>query len=973
MSGSARFPKNLVAALLFLSGSTALVYELVWSKYLGNVLGNSGQAHAVVLATFMGGLALGASVFGRTADRVKSPLALYGLLELGVGLYALAFPAVLRVLEAGWLAVAPSVPEGLRVGPRLLVAALSLVVPTLLMGGTLPALVRHFAASLAGVRRELARLYAINSLGAALGAYIAGTRLVPAIGLSASATLAAGLNLLLAVAALALARSHPPALAGVREGDASGGDEVAYPRRAVRAALWGVLLSGFTSMLYQVTWIRLLSIVLGASTYAFTLILTAFILGIGLGSFWLMTRKEGVDSLRLYGRTQVALVVSLCVALPLYVRLPHLFHRAEWLLTRTLDAWPVFQGLTFAFCCAVLLIPTFFMGAAFPAAARVATAKVSEVGRQLGGVYLWNTVGTITGSALGGLVLMPWWGMEGNFVAGVVANLAAAALAFSAAPAKAKANARTPSSALSSVPWRALWPVGLAALLAVVVLGGMRGWAVRLSSIASIRMHQKPPDTYAELVRNMERDIRPVFYADDTFATVLVGDVPRDGHRFMKLNGKVDASNGSDVETQVVAGHLGVLLHAREPENVLLVGAGAAITAGSVLAHPVKHLDMVEISPAVIDGARLFKADNRNAVDDPRTHVHVDDAKTFMALASRKYDLVVSVPSNPWVAGVSGLFTRDFFQTVDRHLTDDGVLVQWIHTYESNEELIRLVVRTLRDTFPHATTWLGPHDLILVASRKPLVFDAARVAERMARTEAKKDLDRVDLHDVFALLSKQVHSDAGQLAFAGPGPINTDDHNVLEYASPIAFFLADLDVRVKDERRAPEGGPGLFLHDYLRNHPPTAEQAALLYRNIERFHAGNDPMVRGVATLWRSLAPDSPEAALAVGRAALAQNDLTMAASLLDPEVAKGGRSPELVAAWLQLVTARAWATRTVWTPVATDAALALGRDVAGQHPAHEGLQKALRGLCGALPQNACAKGSANAPKPPPVVTPGGP
>lgn len=943
MSSTARFPKNLVACLLFLSGATALVYELVWSKYLGNVLGNSGQAHAVVLATFMGGQALGAFVFGRTADRAKNPLALYGILELGVGLYALAFPYVLDVLGALWLSVAPAVPDGYRLGPRLLVSALSLLVPTLLMGGTLPALVRHFASSLTGVRYELARLYAVNSLGAAVGVFIAGTKLVPAIGLSSSANMAAGLNILLAFGALALARRFAPALAPGQAPSGDAGDEVSYPRIAVRAALIGVLLSGFTSMLYQVTWIRLLSIVLGASTYAFTLILTAFIMGIGLGSFWLMTRKGQVDSLRLFGRLQVALVASICVALPLYVRLPHLFRKAQWMMTRSLETWPLFQLLTFGFCCLVLLVPTFFMGAAFPAAARVATAKVSEVGRQLGGVYLWNTVGTITGSALGVLVLMPWWGMEGNFIAGVTANLIGAGLAFHAMPDRPKQ------------PARALWPVAAAAGLAVVVLGSMSGWAVRLSGIASIRSHQKPPDSYAKLVADTEAIIQPIFYQDDTFATVMVADAPADNLRFMKLNGKIDASNGGDVETQVVAGHLGALLHPREPKSVLLVGAGAAITAGSVLAHPVEHLDMVEIAPAVIDAARLFKADNRNAVDDPRTHVHVDDAKTFMALSPRKYDLVVSVPSNPWVAGVSGLFTRDFFQTVNQHLADDGVLVQWIHTYESNEDLIKLVVRTLRDTFPHATTWLGPQDLVLVASRKPLAFDAARVAERMLHPEVQKDLSRVGITDVFGLLSKQVHSEVGQLEFAGQGPINTDDHNLLEYASPIAFFVSNLDVRVKDERRAPEGADRLFLVDYVREHPPTAEQAAAVYRNIERYHAANDPMVRGAAAQWRSLAPDSPESALALGKAALAQQDLTLAASLLEPEVARGGRTPELVTAYLKLVTARIWASRTLWTPVGTQGeAVALGREVATRHPDDENLARALRSLCEALPSSAC-------------------
>ncbi|MFP2913010.1 spermidine synthase, partial [Pyxidicoccus sp. 3LFB2] len=429
--------------------------------------------------------------------------------------------------------------------------------------------------------------------------------------------------------------------------------------------------------------------------------------------------------------------------------------------------------------------------------------------------------------------------------------------------------------------------VAAAAGLAVVVLGGMQGWALRLSSITSPRIHERAP-SYEKLVASTERNTSPIFYKDDTFATVLVADMTGK-HRFMKLNGKVDASTGSDVETQVVAGHLGALLHPREPKNVLVVGAGAAITAGSVLAHPVERMDLVEISPAVIDAARLFKDANRNAIDDPRTHVHVDDAKTFMALAPRKYDIIVSVPSNPWVAGVSGLFTRDFFQTVDRHLADDGILVQWIHTYENRQELIQLVMRTLRDTFPHATTWLGPYDLVLVASRKPLTFDAQRLAARMAHPDVKADLARVDIHDAFALLSKQVHSEQGQLEFAGEGPINTDDDNILEYASPIAFFVGDQD-RFHDERRAPDGGSRLLIHEYMRQHPPTAEQFARLHRNMSRYHRVDDPLVRGVAAKWRELAPDSRDAAVALAKAALAQQDLSLAASLLEAEVARGGR-----------------------------------------------------------------------------------
>jgi spermidine synthase len=956
MHGSARFPKNIVSSFLFLSGATALVYELVWSKYLANVLGNSGQAHAVVLATFMGGLALGAYAFGRTADKVKNPLAMYGLLELGVGLYALIFPSVLSMLSSAYLAVAGSMPEGVRVVPKLVLASLSLVVPTMLMGGTLPALVRHFSSTLNQVQRELARLYAVNSLGACVGVFFAGTTFVPAMGLSASAKLAAMINVLLALGAIALSRSFPPALApGQAAPPPEAGteeDNVSYPLKAVRAALLGVALSGFTSMLFQVTWIRLLTVVMGASAYAFTLILTAFILGIGLGSFWLMTRKGKGDLLRLFGNLQVGLVLSVIIALPLYVRLPYFFRNAQWMMNHTVDAWPAYQVITFGFACVVLLVPTFFMGAAFPAAARVATAKVEEVGRQLGGVYLWNTVGTITGSALGGLVLMPWWGMEGNFIAGVIGNLIAAGLAFRSAP-------QRPAQAV-----RAFGPLGVAVAASAVFLVAMNGWAVRLSGIAQVRAPQYKPPPYEVQVKRFEKDIKPLYYKDDTFATVLVGELKT--HRFMRINGKIDASNGDDIETMVLSGHLGFLLHPREPENALVIGAGAAITTGSMLAHPVKHLDMVEISPAVIEAARLFKADNRNAVDDPRTHITIDDAKTFMALTPRKYDVIVSVPSNPWVAGVSGLFTHDFFQTVDKHLSDDGILVQWVHTYESSKDLIRLVIRTMRETFPHATTWLGPSDVIFVASRKPISFDAAKVAARMARPDVKEDLARVDIHDLYGLLSKQIHSAEGQREFAGPGAINTDDHNILEYSSPIAFFIGRQEVRVRDERRGVDGGARLWINEYVKQTPPTPEQAGRVHKNIERFHAFNDPLVRGAAERWYALAPDSPDAAHALAKSALATQDLSLAYSLMEPLIAKGNHEPKFVITWLKVMTARAWASRTVWSPTpGMTEALQLGRQLATARPQDEELSKAIKGLCEALPTAACPE---LAPAPEPAV-----
>lgn len=851
-------------ALLFSSGATGLVYELVWSKHLANLLGNSGQAHSIVLATFMGGLALGAWLFGGLADRVKSPLRLYGLLELGVGAYALLFTPVLALLGELYLRVAVAIPEEARLGPRLLLASLSLLVPTLLMGGTLPALVRHQAASLGGMQRELARLYAINSLGAAFGVLVAGVKLVPSLGLAGAANLAAAINLLLGAAALGLAR------ATVGKASSSQEPGQALPESAVRAALVGVALSGFSVMAYELVWIRLLSMVLGASTYAFTLTLTAFILGIGLGSYVLSRRSRMEDPLLRFGQLQLLLVLAVCAAIPLYARLPYWFWQAHHALNRTPGTWPLYQAITFVFCCGVLLLPTFFMGAAFPCAARAATSSSEKLGRQLGGVYLWNTVGTIAGASLTGLWLMPSLGLEGALALGIGFNLLSATIALRFAPAK-----------MAGPAWL---PLAACVALAVLVHWGSTGWTHSVGSAGTFRGRENPPKSFAVFQESLVKGTELLFHRDDTFATVQVSRSTDDQTLWMRINGKPDASTGRDNETQMLVGHLGSLLHPQRVRQALVIGVGSGITIGSLLTHEVERVDVVEISPAVVEAAKLFSEHNRHALDDPRVHVHVDDAKTFMALAGRKYDLIISEPSNPWVVGVSGLFTREFFQRVDEHLAPDGILIQWMHTYESDVELVRLVLRTLRERFPHSTTWLGPLDLVMVASRQDVKLDPNELARRLERPEVAEDLARAHIHGALGLLAKQVHSVEGQAAFAGTGPVNTDDRDRLEYAAPKAFYLARGTVFVQDERRAPDLGKRLALSKLLVSEPMRSEQARWLYENFSGGHGAGAPLTRAAAERWLALSPEDPDAQKALGRSAFEQGDLSLAKRLLGPQ-----------------------------------------------------------------------------------------
>lgn len=928
-----RLARPIVLGLLFLSGFTGLVYELVWSKRLANLLGSSGHAHAIVLATFMGGLALGAWLFGRTADRVKRPLALYGVLELGVGVYALLFRFILEGLGNVYLAIAPGLdPDGNgRPVAKLVLAASSLLIPTILMGGTVPALTRYFTQRLGAARRELAVLYAVNSLGAALGCLFAGVSLIPSDGLLVSETKAAALNLALGLAAVVLALRSPAS--GSTEATGPEAPPRQYSAFAVKAALVGVALSGFTAMLYEITWIRLLSIVIGGTSYAFTFILTAFILGIGLGSAWLSRREPKAlepepDALALFARLQVLLVVTVCLALPFYGRMPYLFLNLHASLRKSIDTWPLYQLLTFGFCVAVLMVPTFFLGASFPAAARVALSRVDKLGGQLGGVYLWNTVGTVLGSLLGGLLLLPVLGLEGNFAVGLVCNLIAAGLA---------AWASRPPGVK---PVRHLWPVGAAAAVVAIYAVSTVGWSEVVASSGRYREWERTFDSFSAFREAVKGRSVVKFQRDDVFASVLVGE--SGPQRYMRINGKIDASNGSDIDTQILAGHLGVLTHPGEVKRVLLVGMGAGITAGSLLTHPIDVLDVVEISPAVIEAARLFGDDNGHALDDPRCRVHIEDAKTFLLLSPEKYDLIVSVPSNPWVSGVSGLFSRDFFQVASAHLAPGGRIVQWFHTYESSDAMVRLVLRTLRDTFPHGTSWVGPQDLVMLATKEPQVFELQKVAERMQRPQVRADLLRARTPDVVTLLGRQVHSDEGQLQFAGSGPINSDDRNLLEYESPSAYYVGDF-VDVRDERRSRDRGARLELTRYLATHPLTALEAGHVYQSYAWVHGPNDPLLRSAAERWLELDPGSDDALLAVVKAAVAQRDVEAALLLLEPRIAAGGRRPDVVAAWVEARARQGRRASAPFRPIDLGPVLAIAREVLASNPADAALLRAVK------------------------------
>lgn len=920
---------RLPPALLFVSGATALVYEVVWSRWLANLLGNSGQAHALVLATFLFGLALGAWLFGRRADAAPRPLLLYAWLEAGVAAYALAFPTVLDVLGGVYLRL------GGGLFSRLFFAALTVLPPTVLMGGTLLPVVRHYTAHVSGVRHQLAKLYAINALGAAVGALAAGMALLPALGLTRTAWVAAALNVWVAAAAWALGRRVAPAAAS----ESPPTDEPEYGEGAARAARLGAALSGFASMALQVAWIRVLTLVLGASTYAFTLIVAAFVLGIGLGSLALLKVKER-DALKVFGAAQLLLAVAVAAGLPLYARLPWWLWQLSHAVGHTPQAWPLYQAASFALCAALVLVPATLLGASFPAAGRAAAAQDRALGRRLGSVYLWNTAGAVGGALFCGLWLMPAATVAACIAAALAASLVAGALALMEAPALAGARVKAGAAVVA------------AAAVAALSFNAARDWPRVLANAGSFREAGAPPHSFeAFLAHALEADVE-LLRRDDTHATVVVATNKASNVTFLRINGKVDASDDDDLSTQILLGQLGPLLHPREVKSALVIGLGSGVTVGSLLTHEVDFVDVVEISPSVVEGAEAFSRSNRGALADPRVRIHVDDARTWLRLSKRKYDVIVSEPSNPWVAGVAGLYTREFFRLAREHLNPGGLLVQWQHLYETDLPQVQLIVRTLRDTFPHGTSWLGGLDLLMVAGVDEVKADAAKLEALLKLWPVGSDLGRIRAHTVPGFLALQVHSDQGQKELAGEGPINTDDHNLLEYRAPRAFFLRAPKVDVRDERAGESLSPRLALAQWKAARAVTPDQAAAIHASMVRANALDAPVVVAAANAWLQMAPDDARAKEAVAASALAQGNPKLAVDLMREVVEAGALRPATVARFAEAVARLEEQEHVQWN--GTPGVLPVVKAALFLDPEALELHRAAMRFCGGQELNAC-------------------
>ena len=760
-------PLLVVSTALFLSGAAGLVYQVVWLRMLGLVFGHAVDALTAVLVAFMSGLALGSALGGRLSSRARAPLAIYAWLEAGIAVYALCLPPGLPGLTRVSLTLRDALGlsyEGWSL-VQVALAFLVLLPPTVLMGATLPLVSQALASGGEAPGRRVGALYAVNTWGAVTGTLAAGYFLLPPLGNRVTVWIAAGANLTAAALALTVARRGalaPPSVLSARGEEAS--SRVAWLIPAAMA------VSGAVAMVFEIAWTRALSLLLGSSTYAFTAMLLAVLIGLAMGSAvyaWRWgTRPVGPATL---GVIQGGVGLSAAVVLVSFDRLPDLILAA--LRVSTVPSWVDLVEILVSVT--ALTMVTLWMGAAFPCAIAAWAPAGARVGRGVGRLYAANTAGAIVGVLLGGLVLVPTWGIHGSLKMAVAATLMLCGALLVAGP--------------GSIMRRSL-PAAAALALALFVTF-LPDWDRRLMSSA--------PAVYAPSylragagrpLREIVRDQEILFYRDGRSGTVAV--TRERGQVFLRINGKIDAGTVVDMPTQIMAAHLPLLAHPA-PRSVFILGMGSGMTAGAAARHPVERVDVLEIEPAVIEASRFFRDFHGDVLRDPRVRATIGDGRNFLQASSAAYDVIISEPSNPWMSGLAALFSREFFLLARARLRPGGVMLQWVQSYNLAPEHLKMVVATFREAFPATSIWEPtPGDFLLLGRVDRVPLDARRLRERWeTEPRVRADFERLGMGGWAGLLGLFVLGEEDAARLAAGARLNTDDRLPLEFGAPRALYL----------------------------------------------------------------------------------------------------------------------------------------------------------------------------------------
>ena len=749
-------PSRTAFYLLFtVSGFAGLIYESIWTHYLKLFLGHAAYAQSLVLVVFMGGMALGAAVCGRVSTRLRNPLAGYAMVEAVVGLCALGLHEVfVAVTDWSYASLLPGLgSEGLVLGAKLAVSCLLILPQSILLGATFPlmsaGLVRaHPAAS----GESVAMLYFTNSLGAAAGVLASGFLFIEWFGLPGTLRSAGAINLALAAAVGLLARPmRAPAIV-----PAAG---AAHPLRLLLAVAF---LTGLASFIYEIGWIRMLSLVLGSSTHSFELMLSTFILGLALGGLAVRRRVDTSEAPeRLLGWVQVVMGLLALATLLVYDRSFELMEYLMQGLARNDAGYFLFNLSGQAIAALVMLPATFCAGMTLPLITGALLRRGAGEGA-IGQVYAANTLGAIAGVLIAVHVGLPQLGLKGALLLGSLVDAGLGLyLLYRYAPVRS-----------------AFAPAAFACAALFLPVAAWFDLDVNKMTAGVFRHGNLDSSRDAKILYARDGKTATVHLVQYGSATSIRTNGKSDGS--VNLTGEAEGDRGTDEITMVLTGALPLALKP-EAKNAAVIGIGTGLTTHTLLQGLLlERVETVEIESAMAEAARGFKPRNASAYADPRSAIVIDDAKTYFSSRSRRYDIVISEPSNPWVSGVSSLFTREFYRRIRGHLVPGGVLVQWFQLYEIDTSLLASVMRALGEEFAHYAVYAPTdHDLLIVASETAPPAPQERIFDQPGLAQA---LRTVHLHAIGDLDARYLGNRATlEPLFASYGaPANSDYYPVLD-------------------------------------------------------------------------------------------------------------------------------------------------------------------------------------------------
>ncbi len=758
-----------MSLMFFLSGVAALIYQIVWAKELALVFGVTLYATSAVVTTFMAGLALGSLYFGRLVDRWERPLVLFALLEAGIGAFALVFPAAVVLLRHTYVLLYGPLGEHhyLLSLVRFAMSFCVLIVPTSLMGGTLPVIMRACALSSRRIGRDVAGLYAANNIGAFVGCVAAGYFLLELSGPTGALRLAAVLNAAVMGMSLYLSRSagpQPPITApepGGQRVEAAPGLRLSGP---VKVALWVFGLEGVTSLVYQMAWLRMLIFWVHMDIYGVTAIVATFLMGLSLGAF---VSRRWVDRLRdpyrALGIIEVMIGLAAVATVPVLPFLLGIHNSLVGLQASGLPLGIAYSAANFAVTFLIILVPTSFMGATLPVVSRIYVGELQGLGRKMGVLGCLDTVGSILGAFLGGFVLIPVLGVQRTIIATALLNLALAAWVFRADPdpeGQRTAHRRFAAAALGF------------ALVALLLL-----------------VKPVPFITYSHVLVG-KPILELVRYEEDEGASASVVEQKGFG-RFLYVNDHVVAGDfrGDRASHELVL-HVPLLLHP-DPKRVLIIGLGIGQSVYASLVHDVQ-VDVVELSRAVVRVNPCFERCfedyreefGRSILADPDVKVRIDDGRNFVLGATEKYDVIHVGGFHPVLtSGAAGFYSVEFYRDCQRLLTPDGIFSQWLPIHQIPHEDFKTILRSFRAGFPYTSIWHKHSSdfCMLTGSLKPQVIDFTQFERRMHEPRVLQHLARSNVYEVWDLLDSFLVSGEGIDRAVGDGPLQTDKHPYIEY------------------------------------------------------------------------------------------------------------------------------------------------------------------------------------------------